>query len=205
MAISYKNEIYRKIIHLSSIWIVFAHHHCNYQLFIKVILCLAVLVLTIDYVRHKSLWLGGLSNKMFKSILREHERNQQNSLTGASYVMLSALISYIFFEANIANLAFSVMIMADSAAALIGKKFGTNSWNNKSLMGFVAFNIAGILVMLILSQVYYLSVKFQIAAILSIVLAAFVEIYASNVRLDDNIAIVLSISIAMIIFMNMLN
>ncbi len=63
--------------------------------------------------------------KVFGFLLRKHEIDKEKkNLTGATYVLISALICALIFPKVIFVTAFTILIISDTMAALIGRKFG---------------------------------------------------------------------------------
>ena len=82
-------------------------------------------------------------------MLRKHEVNsKQITLSGATYVLIAALVTVIFFPKVFVILGIAVLIFGDIFAALIGRKFGKHKFLFKSLEGTLAFFVFGSLVML---------------------------------------------------------
>jgi dolichol kinase len=67
-------------------------------------------------------------------MLRSHE--QEGKLTGATWVMIGAVISIILFSKPVAIIALIFMSLGDSAAGLIGQRYGKHKIWNKSWEGF---------------------------------------------------------------------
>ena len=124
------------------------------------------------------------------SLLREHERSEDRfHLTGASWVLIAATVTFIVFPTTIAVTAFSVLIVSDTFAALIGRRYGHRGFMDKSLAGSVAFVVSALVVVASWQSVFALPWTFFVAGAVASVAAAIAEAASSRLRLDDNIAI----------------
>ena len=77
-----------------------------------------------------------LFDKLFSSLLREHE---QNKLTGATHLFISATVTIFLFEKSVAVPAILTLTISDSMAAIVGKSVGKQRIFNKTLEGSVTF------------------------------------------------------------------
>ena len=103
-------------------------------------------------------------------------------LSGASWVFIGAGITTMFFNENVAVIAILIMSLSDSAAALIGIKFGKTQFFNKSLEGSLAFFITTYIILFIFLSATPLNILFISVATTTI------ELF-SQPKLNDNLAI----------------
>ena len=61
--------------------------------------------------------------------------------------------------------AFAILIVSDTAAALIGRKFGKHPFHGKSVEGTTAFFISALIVVAIAPKVLYLPTEYVIGAV----------------------------------------
>ncbi|MBN2572901.1 MAG: dolichol kinase [Ignavibacteriales bacterium] len=152
--INYSHELLRKGIHLCSISIPIFYYFFDRQLVLTIIIPLTVFSLIIDFGRYLIPTLSKNFHKLFGFMLREHEINEKwKTLSGASYVLISASATILIFPKIIAITAFSILIIGDISAALIGIKFGRHKFFNKSLEGTLAFFFVSCIVVLILPKI----------------------------------------------------
>jgi dolichol kinase len=140
-------------------------------------------------------------------LLRSHEQNERGRrLNGATYVLLAATLLVVLFPKVIAITAIAVLIISDTSAALIGRRYGRHRFMSKSLEGASAFFLSGLLVVAIAPKVEYSAAEYAIGAAATL-LGAVVE--ASAIGLDDNLSIPLTVGAAMwllyLIFLPALN
>lgn len=190
-------ELVRKCIHLSSVLISVLYAYCDKETVLWVLIPLTAISLCLDYGRHYSKSLNTFVNRIFGSILREHEKDSSRKLlSGASYVFISALICVIIFPKIIAITAFTILIICDSAGALVGRRFGKHSFFDKSREGSIAFMLSGFAVVLLTPKIS--SSPGEIAAgMIAVIIASVVEAASTRLRLDDNFSIPLSAGAAM--------
>lgn len=138
--IDYKNEVFRKAIHLCSLSIPIIYYHITKELALSILIPLTVFSLLIDYGRYYHKSLAEVVYKIFGFIMRKHEVDaKKKNLNGATYVLLSAVIVIVIFPKIFVVTSFTVLIIGDIAAALIGRKFGKTKFIFKSLQGTLAF------------------------------------------------------------------
>ena len=115
-------------------------------------------------------------------------------LTGATYVLLSATLGTLFFPKVIIITAFAIMIVSDTVAALVGRKFGRHPFIGKSLEGTFAFFLSAVAVVGLAPKVGYVPAEYFIG-ITAALLGAIVE--AMSTAVDDNLSVTFSIGAAM--------
>jgi dolichol kinase len=175
------SEYKRKLIHLFNLAIPFGYLYVFPEkwVFVKLLSILMVLFIIFDILRHKVAWVKSLFSLFIDSMLRSHE--QEGKLTGATWVMIGAVISIILFSKPVAIIALIFMSLGDSAAGLIGQRYGKHKIWNKSWEGF----FGGLFVCIIIGMNYSL---LPMTISLSGAVAAMVMKILS-VPLDDNFKI----------------
>lgn len=156
-----------------------------------IFLALLILNLIVEYGYYKR-WpiVYTAYHFLFGNMLRELENGSLFKLSGSPFVLASAFLSVILFEMHIASLAFSIMIVGDTAAALVGRKFGKIRFSNgKTLEGYLAFVITSLLVLIIYGLIFNYSILFIVKGVIGICLAGLVELYGREIRIDDNFSI----------------
>ena len=187
---SYRKELYRKTIHLSSLWIP-AAVWCLDKVQALWFLALGLfLVVLFEIFRRNDGRFGQFLNKLFKDVLRQSESGKHGALTGALYMFIASLVVTATMQRTIAVTALSVLIVSDSLAALIGKKFGKIRIGTKSLEGSVAFFISAVIIVIFFAYIdHNMSWKFIVAGIIASLITTIVELYATKLKIDDNLLI----------------
>ncbi len=194
--ISYRQELFRKAIHISSLWMVVAMGLLPKTINILLFGILLAGCVVTEYGNYKQWRLFTATyGTFFGSILREKERQQSAfHLSGAPYVLGAALLCVACFPKVVAMTAFTVMLLGDTAAALIGRKFGKNKFNQgtKSIEGSLAFFWTGYAVVVFFHFLCQMPFSFALFGILGVALAMFAEAYENRLHIDDNFSIPLT-------------
>jgi len=85
---------------------------------------------------------------IFKDLLRDYEK--KNKITGATVLFVSLTLIFLFFDKRTAIPAAFILTIADSFAAIFGKKFGRRRFLNKSVTGSLTFFLLGNVILFIL-------------------------------------------------------
>ncbi|GIK22321.1 MAG: SEC59/DGK1/VTE5 family protein [Ignavibacterium sp.] len=194
--IHYRDELVRKLIHLFSLSIPVIYYFIPKQTALIILASLTILALIIDGGRFISKSFAKLFYKLFGFLLRRHELdNEKKNLTGATYVLLSALICVLIFPKVIFVTAFAILIISDSMAALIGRRYGRRKFLRKSFEGTLSFFISASVVVFFTPKVGNFPMEYVIGFI-----AAFVGAIVENISFgyaDDNLTIPLSTGFTM--------
>ena len=110
-------------------------------------------------------------------------------------MLISALICVLLFPKIIFVTAFSILIISDSLAALIGRKFGRHKFLSKSLEGTLAFFLSGSVVVLLSPKIEDTLIEFLIG-IFAVAIGAIVENISFG-WMDDNLSVPISIGLTM--------
>ena len=184
-------EIGRKLIHLSSLWMVVFIHMFEKETSILFFGALFVLFFICEYLRMTQPFVISLTNRYFKNIMRAHEsvtRFDLRALTGSFYFVLAVFLSIALFEKDVAIAAILIMIVSDTLAAIIGKRFGRIHIWDKTLEGSLTFFATTCIILVSLPM--YLT-YWQILVIAFLV--SIVELVSNKVAItNDNLTITLS-------------
>jgi dolichol kinase len=196
-SINYRDELVRKLIHLCSLSIPIVYYFIPRDNAVIILSILTFLALFIDLGRYFSVSLGKVFYKVFGFLLRKHEvDHKKKNLNGATYVLMSALICVIILPKVIFITAFSILIISDSLAALIGRRFGKRKFLSKSFEGTLTFFISASIVVLLTPKVESgIFMEYVIG-----IIAAFVGAIVENISFgfaDDNLSIPISIGLTM--------
>lgn len=191
---SFRRELARKSIHLSSLWIpaliYFAHPGVSVMLFAILFLCDALL----EYGNFKKWrWARRTFGFLFFKTLRNKERVRTRfQVSGSMYVLAAAIICTLLFSKPVAAIALTVMLISDTCAALFGKAFGTRKlYKSKSLEGTVAFFLSALLINMLYEPVFH----FTYAGVIACIAATLAEMFEDKIEIDDNLSIPLFVGI----------
>ena len=193
--IAYRAEIARKMIHFSSLSIPVVYSLIDRSTAVAILLPLTLAFIAVDLLRYYHPPTSKLFYTVFAFMLRSHEKDPNaKRLNGASNVLIAATICVLLFPKVIVLTAFPILIISDSVAALFGRRFGKRPFLKKSLEGSSAFFVSAVIVTLLTPKAGLGTNEFVIGAA-----GAFVGTIAEAGawKVDDNLAIPLSVGIVM--------
>jgi dolichol kinase len=196
-SIHYRDEVVRKLIHLFSLSIPIIYYFIPQSTAIIILSVFTLVAILMDVSRFMSPKIGRYFNLLFGFLLRKHELDKKKrNLNGATYVLIAALLSVILFPKVIFLTAFPILIISDSTAALIGRKWGKHKFLAKSLEGTLAFFISASIVVLFTPKLLVGSITEYMIGILAAAIGAFVENISFGYA-DDNLSIPISVGFSM--------
>lgn len=198
LAKNLKKELYRKSIHLSSLWIplfiYFVHPGVSIVFFSLLFVGNAI----IEYGNYKKYpWARRTFGSLFFRMLRNKETTHGKfQVSGSLYVLLAAIACTLLFPQPVAVISLSVMLISDTSAALFGKAYGTRKlYKNKSLEGTVAFFLSALIVNMLCEPIYH----FTYAGVIACAAASFAEMFEDKLEVDDNLSIPLVVGTVLVI------
>lgn len=192
--ITYKQELLRKTIHLASLIIPISYAFLEKDMMIKLLFSCAVIWIALDVLRCYIKPLSKLTTLIFGKMLRVHEANR---LSGASYMLLSACLCILPLPKIVFITAFAILSVSDTAAALIGRRFGKHRYLDKSVEGTLAFMISAMIVISIIGLIINANPLFYGVGLVVAIISAHVELISNRIHVDDNFSIPLSIGAIM--------
>jgi dolichol kinase len=166
------------------------------ELALTILIPLTLFSLFLDYGRYYHKTLAKFVDKIFGFLMRKHERDaKKKNLNGATYVLLSAVLVIVIFPKVFVVTAFAVLIIGDTSAALIGRKFGKTKFLFKSLEGTLAFFFSSCLVVLLAPKIQGNLTEYLIG-IAAVAVGAIAE-NISGEWADDNFMIPITVCITM--------
>ncbi len=194
--VSFEFELMRKGIHMMSLSIPVVYYFIPKELALLILIPLTLAFVLGDVLRTFHEPSFRLYHRIFGKMLRPHEKTRQKkTLNGASWVLISATFCVLVFPKLITITAFAILIVSDTVAALIGRRYGTKRFNDKSLEGSSAFVISAVIVILFTPKLQHAPAEYFIA-IVSAVIGAIAEVLSFDI-IDDNFAIPVAIGSAM--------
>lgn len=172
----------------------------EHQTGIMVLLGMTLTSLLIDVLLHYHGPTRRLMLRVFGAMLRPHERTSERFLlTGASWVLIAATLTFSLFPEVISVTAFTVLIVSDTVAALVGRRFGTRRFFDKSLVGSISFAVSAIGVVAFYGNLFTAPISFVVCGIVASVVASTVEASSTRLKVDDNLSIPFSFAITMVL------
>jgi dolichol kinase len=187
---SYAREVQRKLIHLSSLWMPVAiyilPHHISLLLFAVGL----VMMLMYEILRRQCHAFSRLLNRIFSAVLRAEEAADTARLTGATYMLIAVVLCVAVFPKIITITALTLLLIGDTAASLVGRKYGHTPLLGKSVEGCLAFLLFGLLSILALAALLpTLPPHYFVIAVTGAVVAMLTELVSGRLKLDDNLTI----------------
>ena len=178
----HNSEFLRKLLHLSNLVIPFTYlfYFDSKVEALIILLPITLFALLIEYLRISSISVKNIFDKYLFSMLRNHEKS--GKYTGATWVFISSTLSIGIFPKDIAVISLIYMSIGDTAAGLIGRKFGRIKIYNKTLEGA----LAGFIFCLIVGLMIDLNLSKTLVAI-GALSAAIIELMP--ISIDDNLRI----------------
>lgn len=131
----YLSELSRKAIHFSSLAIPAGIYFLPLRVSRPLLLALALATLSADVIRLHVPLVRKVFYFAFGRLLRDHERF---NLLGSTYLLLSALICVFAFPRTIAAVSVADLVVGDTMAALVGRRWGRIRILDKTLEGSLA-------------------------------------------------------------------
>ena len=185
--ISIRDELLRKSIHLASLWIPIGYNFLPGKVILiplGFMIAIATVVETLRTLyRPFEFWFEDLLG----SLLRPRERK---NLTGATTMLISALLSIFFFEKWIAIYAILLMLVSDALGAVVGRCWGRHFYKKgRTLEGSLTFLLSGFLLIWLVPDIR------SGIAVIGLFVALILE--AGIIKLDDNIVIPIGAGVVM--------
>lgn len=151
---------------------------------------LFVLNLAVEYGYYRG-WpvIAPLYGACFGRMMRNPDKTRFH-ISGAPPVLLAAAITSLLFPGPFAASAFATMLLGDTAAALIGRRFGRIRFaNGKSLEGSLAFIAVGMAIVLASFCIWRLGAAALWLGFAGVWLASAAEFFNTKLHIDDNFSI----------------
>ncbi len=118
---------------------------------------------------------------------------KDNSIDGAIYFILGALIVLILFNPFLASISVMILGVSDSLATIVGVHSKHKIYKNKTLEGSLAFFISSFLIVLIPYN--------PLIALIIATITTLIELFG---EMDDNILIPIATAVSLILIQNIL-
>jgi len=137
-------EIRRKIVHLATLLIPFGYGMTSEKMVLILLIPFFLCYLSVDLLRHFHSGTASLFRKyFFGSVLREEEKP---TLMGSTYFLFSTILTILLFPKSIAIASLLILILSDTAAALVGKGIGRVPIFGKTFEGASAFLLSSLFI-----------------------------------------------------------
>ncbi|MBM2814900.1 MAG: Dolichol kinase [Ignavibacteria bacterium] len=195
--IEYTHELFRKGIHLTSLSIPIVYVFVTRSTLTTLLIIVTIIEILLDFLSRRNKKFAQIYFGMFRKIMRSHELEKKLWLNGASWVLISATMCVVIFPKIVAITAFTILIISDTLAALVGRKYGRHNFFDKSFEGSLAFFISAVLVIIVYGLFFRTTWTFFLVGIVACFIGAFAEAASKQLKMDDNFSIPLSIGITL--------
>jgi dolichol kinase len=181
--ITFVSELIRKATHMGALVIPLFYYVLKIEksqmLMIMIPISVLMFIIDISRLRNWYFWRK-IASKILSPIIRPHEID--GDFTGASYILLTFCLTIALFSKPIAVAAICFIIVGDSFAAVIGRKFGKHRfYKNKTIEGSLSC-LVGMLIVAYLVPDINLSILIAGAFV-----ATIFEAYSFGI--DDNVTV----------------
>ena len=178
---SYRDELVRKGIHLSSTICPLFYLLTNKTLTLAIAVPVMLIFVAVDVLRRRHAGFRSLYNYWLGKLMRTDEHSQ---MCGASYVMIAVVICVFAYAKPVAVAALLFMSVSDALASLVGIRVGGRQLFGKTLAGSLTFLGSALVIALLCMP------DQPLVGVLGAVTATCVEaapLRLAGVRLDDNL------------------
>ncbi len=185
---AFRKELMRKAIHLSSLWIPAAIYFMPKFVLVPILMIILIGNVILEYGNFRRYpWARKSFGVLFFKTLRNKETSREHfQFTGSIYVLVSSLLCLCLFDKVIASISLTVMLISDSAAALVGRSVGRIKFHkSKTLEGTLAFFVSALIINLLFAQVY----PFTWGSVIACTVATLAEVYEDKIEIDDNLSV----------------
>ena len=187
-----KREIFRKLIHLSSLWMVAVIAYTDRPTAIIFFSLLLIGFVGFEYLRMGTTPLAKFIVRYFSIVMRDREHHEKfnfRALTGSFYFILAVLLAVAFFDKTTAITGILVMILSDTTAAIVGVAIGKNKFivDGKTIEGSAAFFITIAIILFYMTPMTFVGILFIAGAI------TLIEALSERLYINDNLSIVISV------------
>ena len=177
------NEIFRKLIHISSLAIPLIYFFLikDKNVMAIILITLTLISLLIDYARiNREGFVRIFFQKHLKSALRPNEL--KGNLTGATWMLIGFTFSVIIFDFDVSVLALLFLSIGDAVAALVGRALPIGKIWGKSILGSLSGFLFCVFVGLIINNTLSLQI-----IIFGAISGMFIELIP--LKINDNFSI----------------
>ena len=142
----WRAEISRKVLHLCTALIPGIYTFVSRDFMLGALAVCVAFAVAVEFLRHNSSACRVLFRQWLGFMVRSVEWGR---LTGATYVLVGALVSVWVFPRHVAIPALLILSVSDTAASLIGLRWGRGQFLGKSFAGSSAFFVTAFAILCI--------------------------------------------------------
>lgn len=191
--ISIPAEMIRKGIHLFALVIPIGYSLVSFPVAMVGISVSAAVSILIDISRFNQWKLWHLLSSLLTPIIRDHEI--KGGFTGASYILTTSAIMIALFPKAVAIASITYIIIGDTAAALVGRK-----WGRHRIIGKKTFEGSSACLLSLVAVSFLIPGLPTIVAVAGALAATLAETFSG--KLDDNLTVPVISGLVMLVVMN---
>ena len=191
----YRTEVVRKTIHLTGFAIPWIYYYVDRPFAVAVLIPFTLLALAIDFGRRGDGAFARWFGTWLGPILREKEKSDARTLHALTWFFIVSTVLVAFTPKYVAIVSISILILADAAAALVGRAYGRHRVGGRSLEGMAGFFLAALVVIAVTPRVGGHPGEWAVCALAALV-GAVVELVSQD-PLEDNVTVPLSIGLTL--------
>lgn len=191
----YRTEVVRKTIHLTGFAIPWIYYYVDRPFAVAVLIPFTVLALVIDFGRRGDGAFARWFGTWLGPILREKEKGDARTLHALTWFFIVSTLLVAFTPKYVAIVSIAILILADAAAALVGRRYGRHKVGGRSLEGSAGFFLAALAIVAVTPRVEGHAGEWAICALAALV-GAVVELVSQD-PLEDNVTVPLSIAVTL--------
>lgn len=183
-AIDYRAESSRKVLHLCTALVPLAYIFLPRATMLALLGPCVAFAVIIEILRH--------SNRRFQALFRRRvgfmvRRREWGRVCGSTYVLVGAFLSVLLFDKSVAVAVLLILTVSDTAASLVGLRFGRTRLVGKSLEGSSAFFVTALAILFF--TLHGSLVLLIVAALVATVTEAIPALRFGRLELNDNLLI----------------
>ncbi len=146
--LDFKGEIGRKALHLLALVVPLGMLAIPFGVALALLSGVSLAAIATEIARSRSAAVAAFVDRWFGWMMRPEERGMGRGFTGATWVVVTATLLLLAFDARIAATAMSMALVGDAAAALAGRTWGRTRWpgSRRTVLGTGAFLLTAMLV-----------------------------------------------------------
>ncbi len=188
MSFSLQKEFARKALHFLLLAIPLIFYFYGKKTGLLIFIPITITVVWLDFLRRKNAKIKEIFAKIFGIVLRPHEL-EGSKLCGSSWVALATCLTFFIFKTEIAITGFTILVISDALAALVGKAYPSRPFFEKSVNGALAFFISGVFILIGCGLIFDMKVWFYIFGLIALGCVTIIESRPSLIGIDDNFTI----------------
>ena len=182
--IDYRAESSRKVLHLCTALIPTAYIFLSQTLMLALLSVGVTIAIIIEILRHSNVRFEALFRRRVGFMVR---RREWGRVCGSTYVLVGALLSVVLFEKSVAVAVLLILTVSDTAASLVGLRFGRTRLVGKSLEGSLAFFVTALAILFLTLHGPFLLLA--VAALIATITEALPALRFGRLELNDNLLI----------------